>query len=266
MKNRPPESRVWRNLVVLPSMDVINAEMMTDLGMSIENFSSLQNELRSAIVEKQFDPDASFSLWQHALSRIASTLDRQSRDNFEAWGMGFPCDSDSALPELDAWERVWPELANALRSSQSSAPWGEEIARTYRQDARNSEFERKLEERLTHPLSEWDKRCLSHYSNEDLMSETEFFTALTLGSDRLQLARFWKTISDGLSAEQKEIVWSLASDIWTRSHDAMTDSDLKAMRAEFQDELSFQNALTALQTYNPKPPQLPHPDILLSYL
>lgn len=171
MKNRPPESRVWRNLVVLPSMDVINAEMMTDLGMSIENFSSLQNELRSAIVEKQFDPDASFSLWQHALSRIASTLDRQSRDNFEAWGMGFPCDSDSALPELDAWERVWPELANALRSSQSSAPWGEEIARTYRQDARNSEFERKLEERLTHPLSEWDKRCLSHYSNEDLMSD-----------------------------------------------------------------------------------------------
>lgn len=266
MKNRPPESRAWRNLVVLPSMDVINADMMTDLGMYTENFSSIQIELRNAVVDTKFDPNASFSLWQHALSRVGSTLGRQTRDEFEAWGTGFPCDSDAVLPELDAWERVWPELSSALRSSQSAAPWGEDIARQYRLASGRNDFERKLEERLTHPLSEWDKRCLSHYSNEDLMSEAEFFTTCSLGSDRLQLGRFWKSIADDLSAEQKEIIWSLACDIWRRSHDAMTDFDLKTMRAEYGDEQSFQDALTALETYNPKPVQLPHPDMLLSYV
>ncbi len=265
MNNRPPESRVWRNLVVQPSMDIINADLMTDLGMRVENFSSLQTELRKAVEESKFDPDASFSLWHQALARIELALGRQVRSDFETWGTSFPCDSDAVLRELDAWEKTWPDLANALRSSQSSAQWGENLASEYRLHARKTAFERKLEERLALPLSEWDKYCFSHYSNEDLMSEAEFFTTLSLGADRLQLCHFWKIVSGNLSVEQKEIVWLLGSDVWERSHGVMTEADLKTMRAEYDDEQSFKNALAALEAYNPKPVQLPHPDIMLSF-
>jgi len=265
MINRPPESRAWRNLIVLPSMDAIDADAMSDLGMRSANFQALQAELRKTVTASNFDPNASLILWQAALEAIETSLGRQVRSDFEAWGKSFPCDSDAVLPELDAWERTWPDLANVVRASQSASPWGEDLANLYRTTMRKTDFERKLEERLSRPLSEWDKTCFSHYANEDLMSEAEFFTTLALGADRRQLSHYWQKAAASLSGDQKAVIWKHGQDVWAQMHGAMTDDDLKTMRKEFSDEQSFREALAALEAYNPKPVQLPHPDMLLSY-
>jgi hypothetical protein len=123
MIKRLPESRAWRNLVVLPSMDVIDADAMTDLGLRSANFPALQAELRKAVTTSNLDPDASRELWQAALDRVGRSLGPQVRADFETWGNTFPCDADTILPELDAWERTLPDLANVLRASRSASPW-----------------------------------------------------------------------------------------------------------------------------------------------
>lgn len=265
MINRLPESRAWRNLVVLPSMDVIDADAMTNLGLRSANFPALQEELRKAVTASNFDPDASRELWQAALDGVGTSLGPQVRADFETWGNTFPCDADTILPELDAWERTWPDLANVLRASQSASPWGECLSDLYRSAMRKSGFEEKLEGRLSHPLSDWDKTCFTHYADADLTSEGEFFTTLTLGADRLQLARFWKNAAALLSGEQKCVIWKLGQDIWAQMHSAMTDDDLKEMRGEFSDEEDFREAFAFLDAYRPRTVELPHPDILLIF-
>ncbi len=265
MIDRSPESRAWRNLVVLPSMDVIDADAMTDLGLRSANFLALQEELRKAIADSNFDPDASRELWQAALDRVGRSLGPQVRADFETWGNTFPCDADTILPELDAWERTWPDLANVLRTSQTASPWGEDLSNLYRSTMRKTGFEEKLEERLSHPVSDWDKTCFSHYAHADLTSEGELFTTLTLGADRLQLAQFWKNAAALLSSEQKSVIWKLGQDIWAQMHGAMTHDDLKQMRGEFSDEEDFREALAFLDTYRPRTVELPHPDILLVF-
>lgn len=266
MNTRPPESLIWRNLIVLPSMDVISSDMMNDLCFQTENYSALKAELRNTIKESDLDSNTSYALWDNALQKIEATLGRRVRSDFEQWGLGFPCDSDAVLRELDAWERTWPDLVNTLRSSPSVAPWGDRLASDYRSAVRNQTFDQKLEGRLADPLSEWDKACFSRYANEDLMSESEFFTPLIMGADRLRLCQFWKHASTSLSAAQKQLVWQLGSDVWSRMHGSMNEADLKMMRAEYGDEESFQKALSALNSFNPKPIQLPSPDIMLSYV
>lgn len=265
MINRLPESRAWRNLVVLPSMDVIDADAMTDLGLRSANFPALQEELRKAVTTSNFDPDASRELWQAALDRVGRSLGPQVRAGFETWGNTFPCDADTILPELDAWERTWPDLANVLGASRSASLWREELLNRYRSTMRKTGFEEKLEGRLSHPLSDWDKTCFRHYADADLTCDGEFFTTLTLGADRLQLARFWRNAAASLSGEQKSVIWKLGQDIWAQMHGAMTDDDLKEMRGEFSDEEDFREALAFLDTYRPKTVELPHPDILLVF-
>jgi hypothetical protein len=265
MNKRPAESRTWRNLVVLPSMDVIDAGAMSDLGFHSDDFPALQAELRVVIRDDNFNSSSALSLWQTALHRIETALGRKTRENFETWGMALPCDSDAVLPELDAWERTWPDLATILRTSSAAAPWGEPVAAAYRSMTRKSAFEQRLEERLSLPLSDWDKTCFTQYAHEDLMSEAEFFTTLNLGADRLALAQFWRKVAADLSPERKDMVWTEGQDVWARMHGAMTDADLKFMRAEFADQNSFEAALAALRSYNPSRVQLPHPDMLLSY-
>ncbi len=261
MINRAPESRVWRNLVVLPSMDAIDAEVMAHLGLRCTSFPALRVQLRKAVTASNFDPKASLTLWQAALDQIEGSLGIQMRRDFQAWGKGFPCDSDTVLSELDAWERTWPDLANVVRASPSAFPWGKDLAILYGSMMGKTDFERKLDERLCYPLSDWDKMCLSHYANEDRMSEAEFFTTLALGADRLQLSRYWKKAAASLSDEQKSIVWKLGQDVWAQMHGAMTDDELKEMRGEFSDEEDYREALAFLDAYRQRTVELPHPDI-----
>jgi len=265
MIDRPPESRAWRNLVVLPSMDAIDAAAMRDLGMQSASFPTLQAELRKAVRASNFDPNASLTLWRAALKQIEGSLGHQERADFEKWGKAFPCDSDSVLPQLDAWERTWPFLATAVRASSSALRWGEDLANLYDTTMRESDFERKLEKRLSDPPSDWDKACFSRYADEDLMSKAEFFTTLALGADRLQLVQYWKKAAASLSSEQKSVVWTLGQDVWAQMHGAMTDDDLKAMREVFSDEQSFRDALASIEASYPTPVELPHPDSLLSF-
>lgn len=265
MINRTPESRVWRNLVVLPSMDAIDAEMMADLGLRCTSFPALQVQLRKVMTASNFDPEASLTLWQAALDQIEGSLGIQMRRDFQAWGKAFPCDSDAVLSELDAWERTWPDLANVVRASPSAFPWGKDLAILYGSMMGKTDFERKLDERLCYPPSDWDKTCLSHYANEDRMSEAEFFTTLALGADRLQLSRYWKKAAASLSDEQKSVVWKLGQDVWAQMHGTMTQADLEAMRHEFSDEQNFRDALASLAAFDMTPAELPHPDSLLSF-
>ncbi|CDZ42273.1 Hypothetical protein NGAL_HAMBI1146_50390 [Neorhizobium galegae bv. officinalis] len=264
MINRTPESRVWRNLVVLPSMDAIDAEGMADLGLRSTSFPALQVQLRIAVTASNFDSEASLTLWQAALDQIEGSLGIQMRRNFEAWGKAFPCDSDTVLSEFDAWERTWPDLANVVRASPSAFPWGNDLAILYGSTMGKTDFERKLDERLCYPPSEWDKTCFSRYAGEDLISAAEFFTTLALGADRLQLAHYWKKAAASLSDEQKAVVWKLGQDVWAQIHGAMTPDDWEALRDEFSDEQGFRDALASLEAYDPKPVDLPHPDSLLS--
>jgi hypothetical protein len=64
------------------------------------------------MMESDLDPSASYALWSQALHRIDARLGRRVRNEFEQWGIRFPCDSDSVLGELDAWQRTWPDVAN----------------------------------------------------------------------------------------------------------------------------------------------------------
>ncbi|KAA3514056.1 hypothetical protein CPJ18_11060 [Agrobacterium rosae] len=247
-------------------MDVISDDLMKEIAFRSADYSALKTELRNTMMESDLDPSASYALWNQALHRIDARLGRRVRIEFEQWGIRFPCDSDTVLGELDAWERTWPDLANSLRSHPSTTPWGDNLALDYRAALRNDVFGQKLDKRLASPLSKWDEECFGRYATADLSSKAEFFTTLSVGAERLRLCRFWKHASASLSPDQKRLVWRLGSDVWNRMHHPMTEADLKTMRDEYQDEQSFQNACSALECYSPRTPRLPSPDIMLSYL
>lgn len=265
MYTRPPESLIWGSLVVLLSMDVISPEMINDLGFRTENFEALKAELRNTITESKSNStaDISYSLWSQALSKVEASLGWQVRCDFEKWGVKFPCDSDAALKELDAWERTWPDLGNVLRWSQSALPWGEDVASGYHSAVRNRIFDQKLQERLAGTVSEWDDTCFRRYANENRTFKADFFTTLSMGAERLRLCRFWKKESLSLSAEQKAVVWQLGLEVWNRMHYSKV-TDLKIVRSEY--DKGAEKAAAALNFGNQRYALLPSPDILLSYV
>lgn len=83
INTRLPESLAWRNLIVLPSMDVISDDLMKELAFRTTDYSALKTELRNTMMESDLDPSASYALWNQALHRIDARLGRRVRIEFE---------------------------------------------------------------------------------------------------------------------------------------------------------------------------------------
>ncbi|BCH53202.1 hypothetical protein ACQZ61_18710 [Agrobacterium vitis] len=261
---RSEQSWIWEKIIVVLSMDVIDNGIISKIGLTDFNVTQLRPSLRFAIERTGFSADKSLSLWDLAIDDLQKKLGVGQSSAFVEWAEKFPCDPDSVLPELNAWERTWPDLGNALKTSVSAKSWGEDVASRYWQMIRHPIVEDMLTQRLTAPLTEWDKRCFGHYSNEDMIFEIEFFTVLTLGSERRELARFWGDVSAELDQHAKEVVWDLGKRVWASMHQPMDESAIRSMRGEYESEIEFEQAIAVIGHQKP-PIDLPHPDTLLTY-